>query len=133
LRWLEVELPNIRKAWLNVKEKSQDATLIIAYGELAWKCYDLQERRVSELLRSIEARQSLESKLGDSLIHDFSRELSEIARLAQLTSSALSPSSFAVGERSVASASIIDSIVITGDNAIVHIGQAREHSSNTSL
>lgn len=115
--WFEAELPQIRRAWQNVSQNSKDPELLIAYGELVWQLFEITTDRLLQELFAL--KQLRESNLEEPLLRQALQKLDEIARAQAQIQATLGPSVSASGQRSVASAIILNSTVITGDYVIL--------------
>ena len=51
---IEQELDNIRRGWEWVSHDSKDLGLVVAYGGLAWRLFDITTSRLHEALREFE-------------------------------------------------------------------------------
>lgn len=115
--WLEPNLPQIRRAWKFASQKVRDPELIIAYGEFLWDLYDTTTGHLYKELFAV--RQQYESGSTDLSLRQVFLRLDEIMRSQWLIRSVLETSVSASGARSVASAIIVNSTVITGDNVVI--------------
>lgn len=54
LHQIEINLPNLQRAWLWVSEQSNDIELLLEYGRLAWRLFDLFRERLNEVMYAMQ-------------------------------------------------------------------------------
>ncbi len=112
---LDADLGNIRQAWNWVSRDRNETDLIIAFGDLAWQLFEAIRFQLYETIKELEKIKL--ATMDAAMISKVLRKLDEIARTQSNIQSALRPNVSASGDRSVAATNIVNSIVITGDNA----------------
>lgn len=117
LSQLEPDLANIRAAWTWACSDKTNPELIIAFGEVAWQLFEVLRVQLSEAVS--ELRIAGLPGVDRTVLQQLLQKLDEIARAQTLIHATLGHSITASGERSVAGAVIVNSVVVTGDGVTI--------------